>query len=113
MNTGIIKCPVKWVGDTWICTKQMQVMRFPSFMDECFLGSCPGRCEKPKEGVLPRKVREFKEVLAPCALESCDKPRAPNRKYCGDRCRKQYARRRYDAKRRRNPRVQPGNKESL
>ena len=50
---------------------------------------------EPKKAVAPKKVEpkvEPKISVPQCSYHRCDKPQAPGRKYCGDTCRKRYAR---------------------
>ena len=88
MSTERPRCKVLWYGKEWVCRDQLQKFRFPERMKECFFGSCPGR----EEAKVEPKVEEPKIEVPICSYHRCDKPQAPGRKYCGDTCRKRYAR---------------------
>lgn len=104
------KCRVQWYGDTWSCSDQLQNYKLPKSLEECFLVDCPGRGPIPehiknyvKPDPAPPKItlpltnaleEEVKDETI-CSYFNCSKPRAPGRKYCGDVCRKRFARREY------------------
>lgn len=104
------KCQVLWYGETWVCRDQLQNYRLPKNLEECFLVGCPGRGPIPehvknyvKPDPVPPKVtlpltnaleEEVKDETI-CSYFNCSKPRATGRKYCGDVCRKRFARREY------------------
>lgn len=95
MSTERPQCKVLWYGKEWICRDQLQKFRFPERMTECFFSSCPGREDSCPPTVEEPKVEpkvEPKISVPQCSYHRCDKPQAPGRKYCGDTCRKRYAR---------------------
>lgn len=95
-------CKVRWYNNnsTWQCTRQLNNFPFPKDLKECFYIDCPGRCEPPQKttiSILPTMNQQTTflkkpSVVAICSYIHCNKPQAPNRKYCSDTCRKRYAR---------------------
>lgn len=95
-------CKVRWNNgnNTWQCTRQLNNYPFSKHLKECFYIGCPGRSEPPPPTtvvVTPtvnQKTTSLKNpsTVAICSYIHCNKPQAPNRKYCSDVCRKRYAR---------------------
>lgn len=90
-------CNVKWNKDGWICTTQMNSFRFPQEMTHCWFSNCQGRSPRPVQVTIPKpKLTVSLPKTLPsqpvCSYVNCTKPQAPNRKYCGDACRKRQAR---------------------
>jgi hypothetical protein len=90
-------CKVKWNKDGWICTTQMNSFRFPEEMTHCWFSNCQGRSPRPVQVITPKPklILSLPKTLPSqpvCSYVNCTKPQAPNRKYCGDPCRKRQAR---------------------
>ena len=101
-------CQVRWSedGKSWVCTRNMDMTAYPAVLGACYYITCPGRSMRPEkvtpaplpELCVPKKYEE--SAVKICELEGCHQPQAPNRKYCSDRCRKNFARRAYRARQR-------------
>ena len=91
---------------TWICPLHLPSAKIHYTVTQCFFSGCKSvrpeiKLEKPKLVTSKKEVQvKIKKLVEnerrTCSLEGCDElVKSKRKKYCSDKCRKDYARKAY------------------